>query len=187
MCVLSDCVVRIETGSSISHDYWPRKGVNSLKMPINGLRLPCLQVLLVQRSFSGCKSDHTTGSRNIKREVVFKVQKMARYAQFCLIMGPFKEEVNVWILRAYRKLPTLFRFWRSPPYFYFRFRLYGHWDGRFCLIFARTAQQSVVKGTNGLSSFKPCAFCWIVHRADIFAIAQLSCTYLLISNGWMWK
>jgi len=30
-------------------------------------------------------------------------------------------------------------------------------------------------GTNGLSSFKPCAYCWIVHRADIFAIAQLSC------------
>jgi len=44
--------------------------------------------------------------------------------------------------RAYRKSPTLFRFFRSPPYFYFRFRLYGHWDGRFCLIFARTAQQS---------------------------------------------
>jgi len=22
----------------------------------------------------------------------------------------------------------------SLPYFYFRFRLYGHWDGRFCLI-----------------------------------------------------
>ena len=30
-------------------------------------------------------------------------------------------------------------FW-SPPYFYFRFRLYGHRDGRFCLIFACTAQ-----------------------------------------------
>jgi len=26
MWVLSDCVVRIETGSSFSHDYWPRKG-----------------------------------------------------------------------------------------------------------------------------------------------------------------
>jgi len=22
-----------------------------------------------------------------------------------------------------------------PPYFYFQFRCYGHWDGRFCLIF----------------------------------------------------
>jgi len=35
-------------------------------------------------------SDHTTRSRNIKPEVVFKVQEMARYASFCLIMGPFK-------------------------------------------------------------------------------------------------
>ena len=26
----------------------------------------------------------------LKPEVVFKVQKMARYASFCLIMGPFK-------------------------------------------------------------------------------------------------
>jgi len=41
------------------------------------------------------RSDHTTGSRNIKPEVVFKVQKMARYALFCLIMGPFMGEVPV--------------------------------------------------------------------------------------------
>jgi len=41
------------------------------------------------------KSDHTTGSRNIKPEVVFNVQKMARYASFCLIMGPFKGKVSV--------------------------------------------------------------------------------------------
>jgi len=40
------------------------------------------------------RSDHTTGSRNIKLEV-FKVQKMARYGLFCLIMGPFKGEVPV--------------------------------------------------------------------------------------------
>ena len=33
-------------------------------------------------------------------------------------------------------------FWGSPPwYFYFRFHFYGHRDGRFCLIFARTAQR----------------------------------------------
>ena len=50
---------------------------------------------------------------------------------------------------AYRKPSTLFRFIGSPPYFYFRFRLYGHRDGRFCLIFARTAQQSVLDGKNG--------------------------------------
>jgi len=90
------------------------------------------------------------------------------------------EEKLLW--RAYRKSPTLFRFFGSPPYFYFRFRLHGHWDGRFCLIFARTAQQSVPDGTNGLSSFKPCAYCRIVHRTDIFAIAQLSCLGLVL---WM--
>jgi len=33
------------------------------------------------------RSDHRTGSRSIKLEVVFKVQKMARYAPFCLIMA----------------------------------------------------------------------------------------------------
>jgi len=43
-------------------------------------------------------------------------------------------------------------FFGSPRYFYFWFRVYGHWDGRFCLIFARTAQQSVLDGINGLSS-----------------------------------
>jgi len=41
------------------------------------------------------RSDYTTGSRNIKPEVVFKVHKMAQYASFCLIMGPFKGEVPV--------------------------------------------------------------------------------------------
>jgi len=35
-----------------------------------------------------------------------------------------------------------------PPYFYFRFRRYGHQDGGFCLIFARIAQQSVLDGRN---------------------------------------
>jgi len=45
---------------------------------------------------------------------------------------------------ANRKLWSKSWFFGSPPYFYFRFRLYGHWDGRFCLIFARTAQWSVL-------------------------------------------
>ena len=45
--------------------------------------------LLVARSY------HTTASKNIKLEVDFKVQKMARCASFCLIMGPFKVEVHV--------------------------------------------------------------------------------------------
>ena len=46
----------------------------------------------------------------------------------------------------------------SPPYFYFRFGLYGHRDGRLCLIFARTSKQSVLDGRNWLSSSKPCAY-----------------------------
>ena len=50
-------------------------------------------------------------------------------------------------------------FFGSAPYFYFRFHRYGHRDGRFCLIFARTARQLVLDGTNWLSSSKPCAYC----------------------------
>jgi len=53
-------------------------------------------------------------------------------------------------------------FFESPPYSYFRFRRYSHRVGRFCLIFARTAQQSVLDGTNRLSSSKPCAIVHIV-------------------------
>jgi len=54
-------------------------------------------------------------------------------------------------------------FFGSPPYFYFRFRCYSHRDGRFCLIFARIAQQSVLDGTNGVSSSKPYAYSRIVR------------------------
>jgi len=50
------------------------------------------------------RSDHTTGSRNMKPEVIFKVQKMARYTSFCLIMGPFKYKclffVRLWLVRV---------------------------------------------------------------------------------------
>jgi len=56
-----------------------------------------------------------------------------------------------------------FDFLGLPPYFYFWFHLYGHRDGRFCLIFARTAQQSVLDGTNVLSSSKPCEYCRVVR------------------------
>ena len=101
-----------------------------------------------------------------------KVACWSTKAAISLKLVKIKEKL-LW--RAYRKSPMLFRVFGSPPYFYFRFRLYGHRDGRFCLIFARTAQQSVLNGTNGLSSFKPCAYCRIVHRADIFVIARLSC------------
>ena len=65
-------------------------------MPTNGLGLPCLQVLLAQRSFFvSYKVLSHNWNRNIKPEVVFKVQKVTQYATFCLIMGPFKGEVPV--------------------------------------------------------------------------------------------
>jgi len=63
-------------------------------------------------------------------------------------------------------------FFGSPPYFYFRFRRYGHCDGRFCLIFARTAQRSILDGTNWLSSSKPCAYCWTVWSELKPAVAK---------------
>jgi len=67
-------------------------------MPINGLGLPCLQEYknsrLRDHFLLVARSDHTTRSYNIKLEF-FKVQKMSRYASFCLIMGPFKGEVHV--------------------------------------------------------------------------------------------
>jgi len=61
-----------------------------------------------------------------------------------------------------RKPGSKSSFLGSLPYFYFRFRRYGHRDGRFCLIFARIAQQSVLYGTNWLSSSKLCAYCRVV-------------------------
>jgi len=61
-----------------------------------------------------------------------------------------------------RKPGSKSSFLGSPPYFYFRFRRYGHQDGRFCLIFARIAQQSLLDGRNWLSSSKPCAYYRIV-------------------------
>jgi len=47
-----------------------------------------------------------------------------------------------------RKPGSKSSFLGSPPYFYFRFRHYGHQDGRFCLIFARIAQQLVLDSRN---------------------------------------
>jgi len=47
-----------------------------------------------------------------------------------------------------RKRGSYSSFFGSPPYFYFRFRRYGHQDGRFCLTFARIAQQSVLDCRN---------------------------------------
>jgi len=73
---------------------------------------------------------------------------------FCIVANCLKERIG----NQGQKV-----FLASPPYFYFRFRLYGHRDGCFCLIFARTAQRSLLGGTNGLSSSKPCAYCRIVQ------------------------
>ena len=65
---------------------------------MNGLGLCYKSYWLRDHFLLVAMSDHTTGSRNIKPEVVFKVQKVARYASFCLIMGPFKGEVPVFAL-----------------------------------------------------------------------------------------
>jgi len=88
------------------------------------------------------------------------------------------EEKLLW--RAYRKSSTLFRFFGSQPYFYFRFGLYCYRDGRFCLIFARIAQQSVLDGTNGFSNSKPCAYCRIVRSRASRGNLCDSITFLLI-------
>ena len=44
--------------------------------------------------------DHTTRSRNIKPEVVFKVQKMAWYTSFCLIMVEVPVFARLWPVRV---------------------------------------------------------------------------------------
>jgi len=79
-------------------------------MPINGLGLPCIHVLLAQRDhfLLVARSDHTTRSRNIEPEVVLEVQKMAQYASFCLIMGPFKGGLPVFARLSLVWLP-----WRA--------------------------------------------------------------------------
>jgi len=72
----------------------------------------------------------------------------------------------------------------SPSYFYFRFRLYGHRDGRFCLIFAHTAQQSVQDGTNWLSSSKRCAYCRIV-RSSVSSVCLSSVTFCIVAKRYV--
>jgi len=155
---------------------WPRVHVGWKSWKLIARIISSTSSLFVaQRSFTYSQGNMDKFWGRLK---VYKWEKVACWGtKVAISLKHVKiEEMLLW--RAYRKLPTLFRFFGSPPYFYFRFRLYGHWDGRFCLIFARTAQQSVLGGTNGLSSFKPCTYCRIVHRADIFAIAQLSCFVL---------
>jgi len=57
---------------------------------------------------------------------------------------------------ANRKPGSKSQFFGSLPYFYFLFCLYGPADGRFCLIFARMAQQ-----------LPPCEL-WSTLRFDFF-------------------
>ena len=74
------------------------------------------------------------------------------------------EEKLLW--RAYRKSPTLFRFfWVAAIFLLLLLPVSPLRLPRrpFCLIFARTAQQSVLGGTNGLSSSEPCEYCRIVQ------------------------
>ena len=57
-------------------------------------------------------------------------------------------------------------FFGSPPYFYFRFRLYGHRDGRFALFWPYSPAIGILDGTNGLSSSKPCVYCGIMRSRE---------------------
>jgi len=83
-----------------------------------------------------------------------------------------KEEKLPW--KAYSKSPTLFPFFsrRHIPTSGFAFTAT---ETAVLPNFARTTQQTVLDGTNRLYSSEPRAYCRIVHHADIFAIAQLSC------------
>jgi len=75
MCALSDCVVRIKPEVVLATIIDPERCESSSKCHkragIEVLVTSPTGFLLVARS------DHKTGSRNIKPEVVFKVQKMA--------------------------------------------------------------------------------------------------------------
>jgi len=80
------------------------------KWPQNAYKCAGIALLISPTGFLlVARSDHTTGSRNIKQEVVFEVQKMARYASFCLIIGPLKGELPV-----FARLSPVWPPWRAP-------------------------------------------------------------------------
>jgi len=141
-----------------------------------------LSVTLMDHDHIGRKSWKLIVGSIIPTSSLFVAQTSSTYSQGNMEkFGRLEvrwEKVACWSIKAAISLKRV-KILGSTPYFYFRFRLCGHRDGRFCLIFARTAQQLVLDGTNGLSSSKPCmcvlSVCGQVHRADIFAIAQLSC------------
>ena len=64
---------------------------------------------------------------------------------FCIVAERYvlaKNCLKEWIRNQGQKVD----FGGSPPYFYFWFHLYSHWEGRFCLIFARRAHWSALDG-----------------------------------------
>jgi len=88
--------------------------------------------------------DHTTGSKNEKPEVVFKVQKVARYASFCLIMVPFNGELSV-----FARLSPVWLPWRASRR---RLTLTGPamYTVRVTVTFTTGAVRSAILATAGL-------------------------------------
>jgi len=89
------------------------------------------------------------------------------------------EEKLLWT--AYRKSPTLFRFFWVAAIFLLP--VSSLWPSRrpFLPFLPVQSSNQYYMAQMGLSSSKPCAYCRIVHRADIFAIAQLSCSLVLLT------
>jgi len=78
---MDDCLTMISLHTTRSPYF--RNVVNYLTRPTYSVEHVGLPVVLFVNAtcfLLVARSDHTTESRNIKLEVVFKVQKMARYA-----------------------------------------------------------------------------------------------------------
>jgi len=69
--------------------------------------------------------------------VVFRLSVCRLSVTFCIVAKRYVLAKNC--LKEWKENRSKSWFFGSPQYFYFRFQLYGHGDGRFCLIFARTA------------------------------------------------
>jgi len=107
--------------------------------------IACLQVILPQRSLADHTIGHTFGTLCHLSSVYLSLS-----VTFCIVAKRYILAKNC-LKERIRNQGQKVYFFGSPPYFSFRFCLYGHQDGRLCLIFARTAQRSVLDGTNGLS------------------------------------
>ena len=87
-------------------------------------------------------ADRTIG-RALWHGVVCLSVCLSSSVTFCIVAKRYvlaKKCLKEWIGNQGQKV----HFFGSPPYFYFQFCRYGHRDGRFCLIFARTAKQSLL-------------------------------------------